>query len=157
MISMAQIFRSKIAALAALALVLGMAAVAAEKSVEALKAEAEKAGGGHQARLYAELAQQLVETANQQFSDGQVEAAQASVQEVLKYAALARDISVKTRNKMKETEIHLRNAERRLDAVRRTLSVDDRPPLEDAGKKLERYRQDLLDAMFTDPKKEKKP
>jgi len=158
MIAMAQHSRFKIAALAVLVLLLTTVAPAAEqKSVEALKAEAEKAGGGHQARLYAELAQQLVETADQQFTDGQVEAAQASVQDVLKYAALARDISIKTRGKMKETEIHLRNAERRLDAVRRTLSVDDRPPLEDAGKKLERFRQDLLNAMFADPKKEKKP
>src|SRR5216684_1306641 len=125
MIAMAQHFRFKIAALAVLVLLLTTVAAAADqKSVEALKAEAEKATGGHQARLYAEL---------------------------------ARDISVKTRGKMKETEIHLRNAERRLDAVRRTLSVDDRPPLEDAGKKLERFRQDLLNAMFVDPKKEKKP
>ena len=54
-------------------------------------------------------------------------------------------------------KIHLRTAERRLDAVRRTLAADDRPPLEDAQKKLERFRQDLLNAMFTDPKKEKKP
>jgi len=157
MIDMAQHSRYKLAAFAVLAFLLTTVVPASEKSVEALKAEAEKAGGGHQARLYAELAQQLVETANQQFTDGQVAEAQATVQDVLKYAALARDISVKTRGKMKETEIHLRNAERRLDAVRRTLSVDDRPPLEDAGKKLERLRQDLLNAMFADPKKEKKP
>lgn len=154
MIAMAQHSRHK---LAALVLLLATAAFSAEKSVEALKAEAEKATGGHQARLYAELAQQLVETADQQFTDGQVDAAQASVQDVLKYAALARDISLRTRGKMKETEIHLRNAERRLDAVRRTLSVDDRPPLEDVVKKIEHFRQELLNAMFADPKKEKKP
>jgi hypothetical protein len=156
MIAMAQNSALKIAALAAVFLA-ATAFSAEQKSVEALKAEAERATGGHQAKVYAELAQQLVETANQQFTDGQVAEAQATVQDVLKYAALARDISVKTRGKMKETEIHLRNAERRLDAVRRTLSVDDRPPLEDAGKKIEHFRLELLNAMFADPKKEKKP
>src|SRR5258708_23266261 len=92
MIDMAQHSRYKLVAFAVLAFLLTTVAPASEKSVEALKADAEKATGGHQARLYAELAQQLVETANQQFTDGQVDAAQSTVQEVLKYAALARDI-----------------------------------------------------------------
>jgi predicted Holliday junction resolvase-like endonuclease len=138
-------------------ILLAVALPAEQKSVETLKAEAERASGGHRARLYAELAQQLVEVADQQFTDAKITDAQATVQEVLKYASLARDLSIKTRSKMKETEIHLRSAERRLTAVRRTLSVDDRPPLEEVEKKIERFRQDLLDEMFAPPKKEKRP
>ncbi|HWZ45081.1 MAG TPA: hypothetical protein VNW97_16520 [Candidatus Saccharimonadales bacterium] len=138
-------------------ILLSASPLAAQKTVEALKTEAEHASGGHQARLYAELAQQLVDVANQQFTDAQAEQGQATVQEILKYATLARDISVRSRHKMKETEIHLRQAERRLEAVRRTLSVDDRPPLEEVEKQIEKLRKDLLDAMFAPPKKENKP
>jgi len=138
-------------------LLLAVLPLAAQKTVEALKAEAERASGGHQAVLYAQLAQQLVDLADHQFTDALPEQGQSTVQDVLKYATLARDISVKTRGKMKETEIHLRQAERRLEAVRRTLSVDDRPPLEQVEKQLERLRNDLLDAMFAPPKKEHKP
>jgi hypothetical protein len=140
-----------------LALLLAALPLAAQKTVDALKAEAEHASGGHQAVLYAELARQLVDVADHQFADALPEQGQSTVQEVLKYATLARDISVKTRGKMKETEIHLRQAERRLEAVRRTLSVDDRPPLEQVEKQMEKLRKDLLDAMFAPPKKENKP
>lgn len=149
---MARNVPQKIAAFAIL-LLLAAASAAEQKTPDALKAEAEHASGGHQAVLYAELAQQLVDVADHQFTDALVDQGQATVQDVLKYATLARDISVKSRGKMKETEIHLRQAERRLEAVRRTLSIDDRPPLEQVEKQLEKLRKDLLDAMFA-PKKE---
>ena len=59
--------------------------------------------------------------------------------------------------KMKETEIILRETQRRVEAVKRTLAAEDRPPLDQVEKKIEQYRQDLLDEMFGSKKKEKKP
>ena len=103
-----------------------LAAYAAQKSIDQMKAEAEKAEGGHQAKLCAELAQLLVPIADQQFTEGNVVEAQKTVQEILSYATKARDVSIKSRNKMKETEIGLRTTQRKLEALKRTLAADDR-------------------------------
>jgi hypothetical protein len=56
---------------------------------------------------------------------------------------------------MKEAEIILRNTQRLLENLKRTLAAEDRPALDDAEKKLAQFRQEILDAMFA-PKKETK-
>jgi hypothetical protein len=61
---------------------------------------------------------------------------------------------VNSRKKLKEVEIHLREAQRHLENMRRTLAAVDRPPVQDVEKKLADYRQDLLNVMFA-PKKRK--
>ena len=130
-----------------------LAIYAAQKNIDQMKAEADRAEGGHQAKLCAELAQLLVPIADQQFTEGNVVEAQKTVQEILNYATKARDASINSRSKMKETEITLRTAQRKLEALRRTLAADDRPPLDAVEKKLEQFRQDILNEMFAPPKK----
>jgi hypothetical protein len=120
-----------------------------QKTLDQMRAEAEKASGGHQAMLYAQLAERLVEEADQQFTQGESVKGQATVQEILNVATKARDGGVKSRRKLKETEIHLRETQRHLENVRRTLSADDRPEVEAVEKQLSDYRQDLLNAMFS--------
>jgi hypothetical protein len=127
-----------------------------QKSLDQLRAEAEKASGGHQALLYAELAERLVDQADQQFTQGESVKAQATIQEILSAATKARDGGVNSRRKLKETEIHLRLTQRRLEDVRRTLSADDRPQVEAVEKKLSDFRQNLLNAMFSPRKEEEK-
>lgn len=134
-------------------LVGALAAAVAQKNLDQMKAEADKAEGGHQAKLCAELAQLLVPIADHQFTEGNVVEAQKTVQEILDYATKARDASIKSRSKMKETEITLRTTQRKLEALKRTLAADDRPPLDAVEKKLEQFRQDLLNEMFAPPKK----
>lgn len=125
-----------------------------QKSIDQLKAEAEKATGSHQAQLYAELAERTVDVADQQFTQGESVQGHETVKQVLEYATKAHDLALESRRKIKEIEIHLRETQRHLTAVRRTLAADDRPALEKVEKKLADFRQDLLDAMFT-PKKQK--
>jgi hypothetical protein len=130
-----------------------------QKTIDQRKAEAANAHGGNQAKLYAELAEKLVDVANQQFTDGYADKGQATVQEILQYAGKARDVAIHTRKNMKETEIRLRQAQRHLESVKRTLAADDRPPVDAVEKKLEQFRQDLEDAMFApkpEPKQETK-
>lgn len=129
--------------------------LAAEKSIDAKKAEAEKASGGHQAKLCSELAEQLVSVADQQFNDGNSQQGQATVQDVLKYASKARDAAIQSHDSLKQTEIHLRETQRRLESLKRSLSVDDRPAVDAVEKQIEQFRQDLLDAMFPPKKKDK--
>jgi len=128
----------------------------AQKTLDQLRAEAEKATGGHQAMLYAELADRLVEQADHQFTQGESVKGQATVQEILDVAIKARDGGVHSRRKLKETEIHLRQTQRHLENVRRTLSAEDRPEVEAVEKKLSDFRQELLNAMFSPKEKEEK-
>ena len=125
-----------------------------QKTLDQLRAEAEKASGGHQAMLYAQLAERLVEQADQQFIQGESVKGQATVQEILNVATKARDGGVSSRRKLKETEIHLRQTQRHLENVRRTLSAEDRPEVEAVEKQLSDYRQGtLLNAMFSSKEK----
>ncbi len=127
-----------------------------QKTLEQLRAEAEKASGGHQAMLYAELADRLVEQADHQFTQGESVKGQATVQEILDVATKARDGGVRSRRKLKETEIHLRQTQRHLENVRRTLSAEDRPEVEAVEKQLSDFRQELLNAMFSPKEKDNK-
>jgi hypothetical protein len=132
----------------ALAFLLVAGARAAQKDAEQLKAEAAKAGVAHQAKLYAEVAESLVEVANEQFNQGQSVKGHETVQEILDYALKAHDAALSAKNNRKEVEILLRNTQRHLENVKRTLAAEDRPALDAAEKKLEQLRQDLLDAMW---------
>jgi hypothetical protein len=137
-------------------LLLGTGGPSSQKDLETLKAETEKATGGQQAKLYAELADRMVDLADQQFTQGNSVQAHVTVQEVLADASKAHDIALRTHDKRKEVEIHLRQTERHLDNLKRTLAAEDRPALEEAEKKLEALRQELLDSMFAPKKKDDK-
>lgn len=145
----------KTVALIPLFLLIALAAVADQKNIETMKAEADKASGGHQAKLCSELAEHLVGVANQQFNDGNNQQGQATVQDILKYASKARDAAIQSHDSLKQTEIHLRETQRRLESLKRSLSIDDRPYLDTVEKQIEKFRQDLLDAMFSPRKKDK--
>jgi hypothetical protein len=138
-----------------LALLLSLTALAKEKTIDQLKAEAEKSHGGHQAEIYAELARALVNVADQQFTAGDTAKGHQTVQEILADATRAHDGAVSARKKMKDVEIRLRETQRHLENVRRTLAADDRPAIEAVEKKLADFRQDLLNAMFAPRKKNK--
>jgi outer membrane biosynthesis protein TonB len=125
------------------------------QEIERLKAEIAKASNGHRAQLNGELANKLVDMADQQFVAGQSVKAHAIIQESFEHATAAHDEALHTRKKMKEVEIHLRETQRHMEVVRRTLAAEDRSALEKLEKKLADYRQDLLDAMFSPRKRAK--
>lgn len=135
---------------------LSLAAFGEEKTLDQLKAEAERADSGQQAKLCAEVAERLVSVADKQFSDGESVKAHATVQEILQYATRARDLAIKTRKKMKDTEIHLRRCRHALENMRRTLAAEDRPLVEAVEKQLEQFGEDVLEAMFSPLRKEPK-
>ena len=125
-----------------------------EQEIEKLKAEIAKAHNGHRARLNSELANKLVDVADQHFSAGESVKGHATIQEAFDHATEAHDEALHTRKKMKEVEIGLRETQRHMEIVRRTLAAEDRTPLEQMEKKLADYRQDLLNAMFSPKKKQ---
>lgn len=137
-----------------LTLLVGLAP--AQNSLEKLKTDAEKAHGGQQAKLYAQIADKLVDVADQQFTSGKSVEGLATVQDVLQYAAKAHDIALDTHDARKQVEILIRQTQHHLEAVKRTLASEDRPELDQADKKLEEYRQELMNSMFAPRKKDSK-
>jgi hypothetical protein len=131
-------------------------ATGAQKDLDTLKAEAEKATGGQQAKLYSELADRLVDVADQQFSQGNSVQGHVTVQEVLQDANKAHEIALRTHDQRKEVEIHLRQTQRHLESLKRTLAAEDRPALDEVEKKLAEMRQELQDSMFAPKKKDVK-
>lgn len=138
-----------------LLLTLALLASGEQKSIDQLKAEAEHADGD-QPKVLAELAERLVSVADKQFTDGESVKGQATVDEIQQYATRAHDLTIKTRKKMKETEMHLRRCRHDLENMRRTLAAEDRPTVEAVEKKLEQYAEDILEAMFAPPGKHQK-
>jgi len=120
------------------------------------KAEAEKASEGQQAKLYAEIAEKLVEAADQQFTNGNAIAGHATIQELLQYATKSRDRAISTRKKMKEAEIILSQY-----ATTSGKPESARSPRKTGRRSKTRKRswpssaRNILDAMFA-PKKENK-
>ena len=138
-----------------LLLCLTLAALADEKNLAQLKAEAERPGAD-QAKQCAEVAERLVPAADKLFTDGESVKGHATVQEILQYGKRARKLAIASRKKMKDTEIHLRRCRRALENMRRTLAAEDRPAVEAVEKQLEQFGEDILEAMFSPPKNEQK-
>ncbi len=133
---------------AAIVFLLTSMALAANESLPALKARADAAHGGEQAKLCLEYAHRILEDANSLFTTGDVEKAQGEVGEVVEYAHKAADAASASGKHLKQTEIDLRKLSKRMHDIAETLAVEDRPPLLKAVDDLEQIRADLLTRMF---------
>ncbi len=129
-------------------LLLSSMALAATESLPKLKARADAAHGGEQAKLCLEYAHRLLEAANARFSNGDVDKGQGQVAEVVEYSRKAADAASTSGKHLKQTEIDLRKLSKRLHDIAETLSVEDRPPLKKAVNDIEQIRSDLLAKMF---------
>ena len=128
-----------------------------QKEIERLRTELPKASPPHQAKLYAELGERLVDVADQQFNRSESMAGLATVQEIDQNSTKARDLAVSTKSNRKEVEMIFRKTQRRLEALKHTLAAEDRPAVDAVEKKLADMRQELLDSMFApnEPKEAK--
>jgi len=133
---------------AAIMFLLSSVALAATESLPALKARADAAHGGEQAKLCLEYAHRILEDTNALFTNGDVDKAQREVSEVVEYGRKAAEVASSSGKHLKQTEIDLRKLSKRLHDIAETLAVEDRPPLLKAVEDLEQIRSDLLARMF---------
>lgn len=101
-------------------------------------------------KVYSEIARELVELANAQFNQGELDKGMGSIRQAVDYAEKAARVAREKSKKIKDTEINLRKCTRRLDEVRRTLALDDQPPLVAAHQRLEQLNKELLLYMFAE-------
>lgn len=134
----------------ALLIVLAVCLMAAAKneSLPELKAKADAAHGGEQAKLCLQYAEAELEFANQLYTKGDVEQAQAAIASVMDCARKGADAARSSGKRLKQTEIELRRLEKRMKDIGDSLDVDDRPPVMDDVKEIEQLRNGLLEAMF---------
>ncbi len=123
---------------------------AADKpSVQELRARADAAQGADCAQVCMEAAEGLVQTADEFFTSGDVEKAQAAMNDAVQYARKATDGSIKSGKRQKKTEIALRRLSKKMQGIDQTLAVDDRPEVEKSIAAVEKMRTDLLMSLFS--------
>jgi hypothetical protein len=136
-------------ALTLLATAVSLGAAPDNETVETLKGKAESADGGKKVELLTKVAERQVEEMAKAYEEGSAEQARSALKDVREYGLKAAEEARTTGKRLKKTEIAIRKISNRLDDIRRTLSVDERPPVTSTIEKLEDARTALLQRMFS--------
>ncbi len=123
-------------------------AMSKTQSPAELKARADNAHGGEQAKLCIEYAHAELEHANDLFTQGDVDQAQSAVTSVMEYVRKGTSAAKSSGKRLKQTEIELRKLEKRMKDIAESLNLDDRPPILKSVDEIEQLRAGLLTAMF---------
>jgi len=133
---------------AAILLMLSGVLLAGPETAEQLKARADAAHGGEQAKLCLEFARMELESSNDLFTDGQVDKAQAEIREVVDYSRKGADAASASGKQLKETEIKLRKLAERMHDIGESLAFEDRQPVKHAVDEIQQIRSDLMVRMW---------
>ena len=98
--------------------------------------------------LCTEIAERQLKSADELYTAGKVEEAQAALKDVVSYSEKAHDAAIQSGKKLKNTEIDFRRMAAKLRDIKRSLNFDDQPPVQTAANRLESLRTDLLSHMF---------
>jgi hypothetical protein len=139
-----------VVAIAATVLMTAMAALAVDKkgTIEELKERFENSHGKDRVELGVVIAQRQIDAAEKAYNAGDTDTGQRDVVDVAQYGIAAANEAVSTGKRMKDTEIDLRKVSERLDNLARSVDIDARPPVQEAQKRLEAARNNLLTRMF---------
>lgn len=117
-------------------------------TVEELKARVAKANLPDRPALCIHISELQLAAADRFYTAGDSEKAQASLVDVVAFAALARDYSIQSRKHEKQSEIAVRKMVHKLADMKHTVSHDDQEQVQTTIDRLQRIRDDLLAAMF---------
>ncbi len=121
---------------------------AKDESIPQLITRAESARLEDRPQIYAEIAELQLRNADQLYNQGKADEAEAAIKDVVSYSDKAADAATKSGKKLKNTEIAVRKMAEKLRDIKRSLSFDDQPPVQNAIEHLEGLRTDLLNHMF---------
>ena len=96
----------------------------------------------------AELVRELVEQFDAQMSASQLEPAQQSLTDIGTYADKAREGAKNTRHKLKQAELTLHKASRRLADIAQSGAVENRPAILEIVKRIEAADDEVLNQLF---------
>lgn len=140
---------SKISVLAILVLAAASVIARADEAVDAMIKRADAAPTGERPSLDIEIAELELRNADRLYAAGDVTAARAAVDNVVKYSGAASDATTQARGKIKGTEIAIRKMAAKLRDIKRSLAYEDQPPVQSAADQLEKLRTGLLARMFS--------
>ncbi|HET9405902.1 MAG TPA: hypothetical protein VFO39_01565 [Candidatus Sulfotelmatobacter sp.] len=131
-----------------LAIAIAVPSSAKEQTVEELKARLSSTEVPDRPRLCLEIAEKQLASASKLFSDAEPDKAQEALTDVVAFSELARDYSVQSRKHEKQTEIAVRTMIRKLGDLKHMIAHEDQVAVQNAIDRLQRVRDDLLQAMF---------
>ena len=137
-----------------LLLSIASASGAKDETVSDLKMRFERTRPEERPELGIRIAQHQLRNADTLYVEGKVEQAHEAVHDIVTYCQKAGDAATQTQKRLKNVEIDARKIADKLRDIKRTLAVEDQPPVEQAIRQLEEVRTTLLKEMFA--KKEKK-
>jgi hypothetical protein len=119
-----------------------------EASLEELKARLATASPGDRTHLCVEIAEKQLSSANQFYADGESEKGQVALNDVAAFSESARDTSIQSGKRLKQTEIAVRVMTRKLNDLKHRVTHDEQSSVQNTIDRLQRVRDDLLGAMF---------
>ena len=131
-------------------------AAAKDETVDELKARFESAHPEDRPELGIRIAQHQLRNADNLYRNGNIDQANAAVDDIVTYSEKARDAATQTKKHLKNIEIDARKMAEKLRDIKRTLAFEDQPPVEQAIRRLEDVRTTLLKEMFAKENKNKK-
>lgn len=121
---------------------------AKDETIPQLITRAEAARLEDRPQIYAEIAELQLRNADHLYNQGKADEAEAAIKDVVSYSDMAAAAATKSGKKLKNTEIAMRKMAEKLRDIKRSLSFDDQPPVQQAIEHLEALRTDLLNRMF---------
>src|SRR5271169_6151708 len=119
------------------------------ETMQELIARADAARIEDRPALYTEIAERQLKSADELYTAGKVDDAQAALKDVVTYSEKAHDASIQSGKRLKNTEIDFRKMAAKLRDIKRSLNFDDQAPVQAAADRLESLRTDLLSHMFS--------
>src|ERR1700687_1957304 len=130
---------------------------AKDETIDELKARFESARPEDRPELGIQIAQHQLRNADNLYRNGNIDQANAAVDDIVTYSEKARDAATQTKKHLKNVEIDVRKIAEKLRDIKRTLAFEDQAPVEQAIRRLEDMRTTLLKEMFAkENKKETK-
>jgi hypothetical protein len=129
-------------------------ALSKEETAEELKAKLSDTAIRDRPKLCVQISELQLADADKLYRAGNSEKAHAAMVDVVAFSELARDYSIQSHHREKESEIAIRKMVHKLTDLKQAVTFVDQKPIEEAIDRLQKVRDDLLMAMF--PKVEKK-
>jgi hypothetical protein len=98
--------------------------------------------------LCIQICERQLEAADKLYNQGAVMAAQQALADVVSFADMARQYAIESHKHEKQSEIALRQVARKLADLKHAISREDQAAVQNAIDRLQRFRDDLLYAMF---------
>ena len=123
-------------------------------TVEELKARLSEASIPDRPKLCVQISEMQLEDADKLYRAGNSEKAHAALVDVVAFSELARDYSIQSHKREKQSEIAMRKMVHKLGDLKQAVTFVDQQPIQDAINRLQQIRDDLLSAMFPKGDKE---